>query len=92
MNERIETPGPTVIPDTRKVEILEHGQWVEVAFKDLKKGDLARMFEPDGQPVDGGEVVLLLHDATVTEMDNGDLINTFSCEPAGRKGGVRAGD
>jgi hypothetical protein len=37
--------------DVRKVEILKSGEWKEVAFPDLKDGDIFRMFEPNGDPV-----------------------------------------
>ena len=66
----------------RKVEILEdilrhcpggHGeykftaQWYAIQFKDLKKGHVYRMFDPDGEPVDGGEVCVALSDAAPTK-------------------------
>jgi hypothetical protein len=31
-------------------------EWVDIKFKDLKIGDNFRMFEPSGEPVDGGRV------------------------------------
>jgi hypothetical protein len=42
------------------------GQWVDVAFRDLKKGDVFRLFEPDGRLVDGDEEVTAASDAYET--------------------------
>ena len=33
----------------RKVEKLLYGSWIEVRLKDLRKGDIFRMFEGDGE-------------------------------------------
>ena len=30
--------------------------WIDIKFKELKIGDMFRMFEPSGEPVDGGRV------------------------------------
>ena len=43
-------------PKVRKVEKLEHGQWVEGQFRQLQPGDLFRVFEPDGTPLRDGQV------------------------------------
>jgi hypothetical protein len=35
----------------RSIEKFEDGVWVGVEFKELKVGNMIRMFEPDGTPV-----------------------------------------
>lgn len=35
----------------RKVEVKDNDIWKEVHFSELKKDDIFRMFEPDGEPV-----------------------------------------
>lgn len=78
--------GVRVIPEDRKAEILIGGQWSEVAFKDLKAGDLVRMFEPNGLQVDGGEISLVLTDTELVKaLDGESMIRAFNCLPAGRK-------
>lgn len=43
------------------------GKFVDFEFDDLKKGDNFRMFEPDGTPVEYGDIFVALSDA----YDNG---------------------
>lgn len=38
----------------RRTEIFKDGRWSTGVFKDLKKGDTFRMFEPTGEPVKDG--------------------------------------
>ena len=37
--------------DIRRIEVLKEGNWAEINFSDIKKGDVVRMFEPTGDPV-----------------------------------------
>jgi hypothetical protein len=38
----------------RTVEVLTvYGYWIGIEFKDIKEGDLIRLFEPTGEPVKG---------------------------------------
>lgn len=37
----------------RNVEKIENGVWVATRFKDLVKGDVYRMYESTGEPVEG---------------------------------------
>lgn len=78
---------------TRKVEVISVGQWLEIPFKELRVGDLFRMFEANGDPADDGEICVALRDAKLSPARDGE--NTIAgvwCEPAGRKddGGLRA--
>jgi hypothetical protein len=60
--------------EIRRVEILEEiredpetfkvsAHWSQIPFVDLKKGHIFRMFEPEGDSVDEGEVCVALTDA-----------------------------
>lgn len=35
----------------RKIQRLESAGWVDVKPNEVKKGDIIRLFEPDGRPV-----------------------------------------
>jgi hypothetical protein len=37
--------------ELRKVQILRNGEWIDSEFKEIKDGDVFRLFEPDGDPV-----------------------------------------
>lgn len=37
--------------DLRRVEVMESGDWVEREMRLVRKGDVFRMFEPDGSPI-----------------------------------------
>lgn len=63
---------------SRRVEILDdiqsctseskiRAQWEEIPMSQLKEGHVYRMFEKDGEPVDGGEVCVALEDAKLYE-------------------------
>lgn len=39
----------------RKTEIFKDDRWQIEVFKELKRGDTFRMFEPTGEPVKDGE-------------------------------------
>jgi hypothetical protein len=60
--------------ELRKIEVKQpDGSWLEVHMGNLQKGDVVRMFEPDGRPV----VCNGIHEITVLEQprfisDNGD--------------------
>lgn len=47
----------------RRCEIQVNGEWFPIALKDVKKGMILRMFEPDGTLVDGDEAVVAFGDA-----------------------------
>jgi hypothetical protein len=62
----------------RKVEVLGdvqgtvseskvRAEWEEIPFVELKKGHIYRMFDPDGTPVDDGEVSVATSDAQPTD-------------------------
>lgn len=36
---------------TRRVEVHRDAEWVRVSMKDVRSGDVFRMFEPTGSPV-----------------------------------------
>lgn len=36
----------------RYAEVLREGKWLECTMKDLKAGDIFRVFEPDGTPLE----------------------------------------
>jgi hypothetical protein len=40
--------------EKRRVEILRNEKWVDYEFMDLKNGDIFRLFESTGEPVDYG--------------------------------------
>lgn len=51
---------------TRKTEVFSNDIWSEVEFKDLKRGDRFRLFEPDGERVvtsDGKDEFICTSDA-----------------------------
>lgn len=37
----------------RKIEVYRDGSWVSTRIELIKRGDVFRMFEPNGQPVKG---------------------------------------
>jgi len=39
--------------DKRKVEVFTDDGWEEIEFENLKVNDIFRMFESDGEPVEG---------------------------------------
>lgn len=43
---------------TRSAEILVAGQWERHAFSEIREGDIFRLFEDNGDLVDGGEICL----------------------------------
>lgn len=45
-----------MIEPTRTAEVLVAGHWQAIPFKDLKEGDIFRLFEEDGTAVDDGEI------------------------------------
>lgn len=53
----------------RITEIYWSNKWIEVAFESLKKGDVFRVFEPDGKPVRdrGATVFVATSDAFYSE-------------------------
>ena len=66
--------------DIRRLEVLDDiqgtlseskvtAQWEQIPFADLKKGHIYRLFEPDGEPVDDGEVCVALGDAQLADGD-----------------------
>lgn len=67
------------IVTTRVTEVLVEGYWVVVPFASIKQGDVFRLFEEDGEPVDLGQVSFAMTDA-----EPGDVWAVM-CEPAGRK-------
>lgn len=44
----------------RKCERLVKGKWKDVPFDKLQRGDIFHLFDPDGTPVDGGEICICL--------------------------------
>ena len=66
--------------ELRRTEVLTHGQWREIHFKDLKKGDIFRLFEKTNEPVDNGEISIAMEDAEFSRK-----VYAVHCEPAGRK-------
>jgi len=50
---------------TDEYEVTAH--WSQIPFADLKKGQIYRMFEPGGEPVDDGEVCVALGDAQLED-------------------------
>lgn len=40
-----------IIP--RRCEVIRNDVWTECHMKDIKKGDMFRLFEPDGTQVEG---------------------------------------
>ena len=39
------------VPSLRKVEVLREGAWETVRLAEVRRDDVFRMFEPDGEPV-----------------------------------------
>jgi len=37
----------------KRIQIFKDDRWIDIEFKDLKKGDHFRSFEPDGKPIKG---------------------------------------
>lgn len=67
-------------PKRRRCEILVRGKWEQIHFKDMLPGDLFRLFEPDGTPVDDGEVSVAASAVREEGEDNWGVQQ----EPAGR--------
>jgi hypothetical protein len=44
-------------------ELLTLGGWAQVKFSDLRQGDVFRLFEPDGEPVEDGQEFTCCSDA-----------------------------
>ena len=43
------------VSELRRVEKIVRGEWVPIAFSELKIGDVFRMFDPIDVPVIGGK-------------------------------------
>ena len=41
--------------NTKSVYVFRNDVWVEAKFTDLKKGDIFRLFDPDGTPIVGSK-------------------------------------
>jgi hypothetical protein len=52
----------------RKAEKFTGERWEPVVFSDLKRGDIFRLFESDGTPVDGGEACVAHADAVLRDL------------------------
>src|SRR5687767_4732709 len=56
----------------RYAEVLKDSEWVKIPFKDLREGDIFRLFESDGTPVESDTGVLMgraTSDAFETQLD-----------------------
>jgi len=52
-------------PELRKVQVFTMSGWAKAEWGQLKKGHIFRLVEPDGSPVDGGEINIATADAVV---------------------------
>lgn len=43
------------IANQRRTEVKSNNGWIEIKFKDLKKGDVFRLIEPTGEVVSDGQ-------------------------------------
>lgn len=63
MRFRVSLPAPFQITNMttqkRKVERLDGDQWVEILFKDIRKGDIIQLYEPTGEKVTDDPVTAL---------------------------------
>lgn len=69
--------------DKRTVEVLRGTVWKSIEFKDLKKGNFFRLFEPDGAQVFGESLSYMYEavgDAYAVNVDDEDTF-TVSCIP-----------
>jgi hypothetical protein len=69
----------------RKVEVLVDGYWEGCDFPDLEDGDTFRMFEPDGEPVDNGQICYVEGDVYETTDGEGDPTYGCKVQPSGRE-------
>jgi hypothetical protein len=68
----------------RRVEIITEGAWSRVDFQDIKAGNVFRLFEDTGEPVDNGQMCVALADAAMVPGANeGAMVPGVDCEPAG---------
>lgn len=50
--------------DDRRIVLLKHNNmWEEIEFKDIKKGDIVKLFEPDNNDLVTGHEIEALSDA-----------------------------
>lgn len=68
----------------RRAEILVAGYWKEWPFGEMREGDVFRMFEQDGTPVDDGQICRV--DGPIHETVNEHKHTTLGCkvQPLGR--------
>ncbi len=53
--------------NTRYVEVFEENEWIRRHPRMLKKGQIFKMFEPDGEPVSDGTVFVSETDPVMDE-------------------------
>lgn len=63
--------------ELRTVEVLRSGEWVQIQLKEIKDGEVFRMFNPDGSPVvwDDEEIFVAQGEPYVTPHNNRWAIN-----------------
>jgi len=75
------TDGASVKKNTRTAEVLVNGYWQNMTFQRIGKGDVFRLFEEDGSPVDHGQVCIAEEPARASK----DGVYGVKCKPLGRE-------